>query len=147
MKSYKHKITGRVALLVAGEYVSINRDGGNNFRFPIWAVENTYDWEESIEDKELISEHNGHKYYSGDTFFRAFLDDGKVWRLSAFHGSKPGVGNDFKTKEEAEQYIRDNKPVYPAGLVEPIMDMINTDGWVYRIRKELDKLKAFKPTS
>jgi hypothetical protein len=47
----------------------------------------------------------------------------------------------FATKELAEQYVKDNKPVYPAGLIEPLLDISNPIFHIYPIIAELREFK------
>jgi hypothetical protein len=58
---------------------------------------------------------------------------------------KDHVGSNYSrwyaTKAAAEKYVRDNKPVYPAGLVEPLFYLSSTNQeYSYRI----DNLKSFR---
>lgn len=51
-----------------------------------------------------------------------------------------GICKPFATKAAAKKYVKDNKPVYPAGLVEPLFFHFGSQEYSYRI----DNLKSFR---
>lgn len=149
MRRFKHKPTGIFVTQDNHAPIWYRRDDHNpGYIIENFIVENGSDWEEIQERKPVVTL-QGKDLFNGDSYW--FVDK-KFNRSHVVLGEQPYYNNPFlvyfSTFELAEQYIIDNKPVYPAGPVDQVVRLYN----LYKEFPNVDKavedaiqqLKKFK---
>ncbi len=111
------------------------------------------EYSEKIPERKPIVTLQGKDLYAGDVFY-SVSDDWEIY-FSNVGSQCTSFGEKYKSrcyksKELAEQYVRDNKPVYPAGLMDEVLAILEyyyyTNQFNQDVADTLNKVKAFKPT-
>lgn len=110
-----------------------------------------------IPERKPVVTLQGKDLFNGDSYWFVDKSFNRSHSIIAGGSSEAQYVNDennkfFSSYELAEQYVEDNKPVYPAGLVEPLVNYLNRMSFISclgndtrKVVRELrDKIKNYK---
>ncbi len=157
MRKFRHKPTGEIAEQweTNSDLFHITNTGCTMLRK---LLESGNDWIEIIERKPIATL-QGKNLFIGDKYYTVT----DLFKINEFIINEPDgtwyyqfdeESRSFHSKELAEDYIKENKPVYPYEMVKYLMeraeDVYRQPKNIYALRNMNDavkQLKTYKPTS